>query len=84
MTPSNSQIAALGAEFDAATAHAQKLLGNAGFEQMVRRPHPQSWLPAECIAHLSITTRDISHFWIGRLQMQTAIKSSGMGHFAWT
>lgn len=57
MTPSNPQIAMLGAEFDAATAHAQKLLGNGGVEHMMRRPHPQSWSPAECIAHLSVTTR---------------------------
>jgi DinB superfamily len=57
MTPSNSQIARLGAELDVATVHAQELLANAGAGQLMRRPRPQSWSPGECIAHLSITTR---------------------------
>jgi len=50
------QLAGVIAEFDAATADARRLADSLDDAAFARRPAPDRWSPAECIAHLTITT----------------------------
>jgi hypothetical protein len=51
------QLAALKREIDDATARAKQLVERLDEAAFAKRPAEGSWSPAECIAHLSLTTR---------------------------
>lgn len=51
------QLAQLRRELDEATARAQALAGSLDGGAFARRPAEGSWSPAECLVHLSLTTK---------------------------
>jgi hypothetical protein len=55
--PLHPQLAQLAAELRAATDRARALAKGLDEEGFARRPTPDRWSPAECLAHLNLTTR---------------------------
>lgn len=55
--PLHPQLAQLAAELRTATDHARALAAGLDEEGFARRPTPERWSPAECLAHLNLTTR---------------------------
>lgn len=47
----------------AVSARAEKLCGSVGAEQLCRRPTPESWSAAECLAHLTISANVYTPVW---------------------
>jgi hypothetical protein len=45
------------------SARAEALGASLGAEQMLRRPEPNRWSPAECLAHLTITATAYAPVW---------------------
>ena len=52
----HAQIAEIIAQLDRATAAARTLAASMDDAGFARRPAPDKWSPAECIAHLNLTT----------------------------
>jgi hypothetical protein len=55
--PIHPQLAELVGELRAATDHARVLAAGIDEEGFARRPAAERWSPAECLAHLNLTTR---------------------------
>jgi hypothetical protein len=55
--PLHPQLAQLAAELRAVTDRARALAAGLDEEGFARRPAPERWSPAECLAHLNLTTR---------------------------
>ena len=54
--PLQPQLAGVIGELDACTGDARRLAAAMDDAAFARRPAPERWSPAECIAHLTITT----------------------------
>jgi hypothetical protein len=55
--PLHPQLAPLAAELQTATDRARALAKRLDEEAFARRPAAERWSPAECVAHLNLTTR---------------------------
>ncbi len=53
----NPQLDALARELEQATAHAREIETRLSTADLVKRPGPKRWSPAECIQHLNLTSR---------------------------
>ena len=51
------QLDEVKAQFDAASARARQLLAETDAERLTRRPQPDRWSAAECVAHLTLTNQ---------------------------
>lgn len=57
MNAMTTQLEALEAELDEATARAHRLVAGLGADGWTRRPAPERWSPGEQIVHLNLTSR---------------------------
>jgi len=53
----SQQLDEVKAQFDAASARARQLLTETSAGNLTRRPQPDRWSAAECIAHLTLTNQ---------------------------
>ena len=65
------QLEALAGELDRATAQLGLLADRVSDEDFHRRPNPNGWSAAECVAHLTLSTREM------RPRIDQAISESG-------
>ena len=65
------QLDEVKAQFDAASARAKQLLTSNGVETLTRRPQPDRWSAAECVAHLTLTNQHYPPLNRGALEKAT-------------
>jgi hypothetical protein len=53
----NAQLDEVKAQFAAASARARQFLTGSSAETLTRRPQPDRWSAAECVAHLTLTNQ---------------------------
>ena len=70
----SSRISEVSDALRTVSARAEALAGSLSAEQMVRRPDPNAWSVAECLAHLTITANAYAPVWREAL---AAAKRSG-------
>jgi hypothetical protein len=63
MNEPNTQLADIEAQFRAASQRAEGIVARVGQQLLAKRPRPNAWSVAECLAHLKISTGAYLPLW---------------------